>query len=232
MKSYDVIVVLIFFSTLGYFLFSTLYVPHSSIDARLKRVHADVVAARDASDLNAAKLVVDVDNINNDDDDHDNNDDNKNKYKSKAKPNEPTTRSSRASSKSTRHNNADVGDASKTTKPVVGAGDAAADNDEPNAELLPVDRERTVMSVVNARLSAAATSTAKSRSTPPSQLLVLGMHHSGTSLLARALTYMGVFGGLTEDFHLMKSKFYPCNCLLLFFVFLFFLKKKKNCEKT
>jgi hypothetical protein len=40
----------------------------------------------------------------------------------------------------------------------------------------------------------------------PSQLLVLGMHHSGTSLLCRALTLMNVYGGERHDFHLMQGE--------------------------
>jgi hypothetical protein len=38
---------------------------------------------------------------------------------------------------------------------------------------------------------------------PPSQFLVMGMHHS---LLARALMLMGAYAGETEDMHLMKGR--------------------------
>ena len=34
---------------------------------------------------------------------------------------------------------------------------------------------------------------------PPSQLLVLGMHHSGTSVVSNLTMMMGAFGGATED---------------------------------
>jgi hypothetical protein len=60
-----------------------------------------------------------------------------------------------------------------------------------------------------ARENASATtsdfSAALLKSRTPTQLLVLGMHHSGTSLLCRALTLMNVYGGERHDFHLMSG---------------------------
>lgn len=55
----------------------------------------------------------------------------------------------------------------------------------------------------NASSSAYQSSLVQSRT--PTQLLVLGMHHSGTSLLCRALTLMGLYGGERHDFHLMSG---------------------------
>jgi hypothetical protein len=231
---YETLVLLIFFASISYFLFSMLHVPNQqhvftrSSDAG---VGGAVFETNNRQRQLSAPQKSSFENVNinnsintNNNENNDNNVGNHNNVQriSPRQQQQPDQSLKRATSPTHSRPNANNSNNNqqqsmvKSKTPPKGTSKLNSQpqqqqkqQQQPHRPNAAADGDDDVLRKVNARLKASSSTSSFdasiSRHRTPQQILVLGMHHSGTSLLARALTLMGVYGGLLDDFHLMKG---------------------------